>query len=153
MYILFFFLGVFLSFKKIFIYLFGGVRPQLQHVESSYHGNSQLWHMGSSSHQGWNPGSLHWDHGVLATGSPGKSQECSFLSIQLYVVPEVLVSVIMPRKRKRHPNWKERKKSITTHRQDDLILIYERASLQGPQTDFLELINQFKKVASQSINR
>ena len=23
--------------------------------------------------QGWNPGPLHWEHGALATGSPGKS--------------------------------------------------------------------------------
>ena len=53
---------------------------------------------------------------VLITGLPGKSQECPFLSIQLYVVPEVLASVIMLRKRKRHPNWKERKKSIAIHR-------------------------------------
>ena len=41
-------------------------------------------------------------HGVLATGSSGKSQECPFLSILLYVVPEVLASIIMLRKTKRH---------------------------------------------------
>ena len=27
--------------------------------------------------KGWNPGPLHWEHGVLATGPPGKS--CEFL--------------------------------------------------------------------------
>ena len=31
-------------------------------------------HVGSlSPHQGSNPGPLHWEHGVLATGPPGKS--------------------------------------------------------------------------------
>ena len=32
--------------------------------------------------QGWNPGSLHWEHGVLITGPPGKS-------------PELLLSIMM----------------------------------------------------------
>ena len=28
--------------------------------------------------QGWNPGPLHWEHGVLATGPPEKSQSSIF---------------------------------------------------------------------------
>ena len=32
--------------------------------------------MGSS--QGSNPGPLHWEHGVLATGPPGKSHNQNF---------------------------------------------------------------------------
>ena len=30
--------------------------------------------------QGWNPGPLHWGHGVLATGQPGKPKRCFFFS-------------------------------------------------------------------------
>ena len=30
--------------------------------------------------QGLNPGPLHWEHGVLDTGPPGKSPELPFLS-------------------------------------------------------------------------
>ena len=30
-------------------------------------------------HQGWNLGPLHWEHRVLTTGPPGKSQEHDFL--------------------------------------------------------------------------
>ena len=34
--------------------------------------------------QGWNPGLWQWEHGVLTSGPPGKSQQpCSFISLQL----------------------------------------------------------------------
>ena len=34
------------------------------------------WQVGVQfSHQGWNPGPLHWKHKVLTTGPPGKSPE------------------------------------------------------------------------------
>ena len=45
-----------------FKYLFGCAESQLQHVESSSLTRIQ-------------PGSLYWEHRVLATGPPGKSQE------------------------------------------------------------------------------
>ena len=43
--------------------------PQLQHTDS------QLWHACGIQfpNQGSNPGPLHWEHGVLPTGPPGKS--------------------------------------------------------------------------------
>ena len=31
--------------------------------------------------QGWDPGPLHWKHGVLATGPPGESLNLDFKSI------------------------------------------------------------------------
>ena len=61
---------VFFSFVTLHIYLFGCARPQ-------------LWHVGPSIfivacgiqflNQGSNPGQLHWELGVLATGPLGKS--------------------------------------------------------------------------------
>ena len=50
------------------IYLFSCTKSSLWHM-------GFLQHMGSSSLQGLNPGPLHWEHGVLATGPPGKSQK------------------------------------------------------------------------------
>ena len=40
----------------------------LQHA-----GSFLVGHVGSN--QGWDLGPLHWEHGVLATGPPGKSQQ------------------------------------------------------------------------------
>ena len=34
--------------------------------------------------QGLNPGLLHWEHGVLTTGSPGKFWGCLFFRTELY---------------------------------------------------------------------
>ena len=84
-------------FKKyLFIYLFGCAGSQLQHVGSS------LWYAGSLVEirdllvmacellvaacgiqfpdQGLNPGPLHWEHGALATGPPGKFPESFFFN-------------------------------------------------------------------------
>ena len=37
--------------------------------------------------QGWNLDSLHWEHGVLATGPAGKSQESmSFFNLVLAII-------------------------------------------------------------------
>ena len=45
------------------------------------HANSQLWHARSSSlTRDGTPAPLHWELGVLATGTPGKSQTHCFLS-------------------------------------------------------------------------
>ena len=37
------------------------------------------------SDQGLKPGSLQWEHGVLATGPPGKSLKCLALNDKFYI--------------------------------------------------------------------
>ena len=49
--------------------LFGNPRPWLWHKGSQFPG------------QGWNPGPLNWEHGVLATGQPGKSHALTFFHV------------------------------------------------------------------------
>ena len=74
----------FLKKKKLFIYLFGCIRSQLWHAGYLLpHVGSSLWHVGSSSLTGWNLGPLHWEHGVLTTGPPGKSLERIFLKFHI----------------------------------------------------------------------
>ena len=51
------------------IYLFGCAGSWLQHVGSLFTACAIYF-----PDQGESPGSLHWEHGVLATGPPGKSQ-------------------------------------------------------------------------------
>ena len=58
-------LVIFVHFFKIFIYLHGGARFYLRH-------------MGSFPDQGSNPGPLHWEHRVLATGQAEESHICTF---------------------------------------------------------------------------
>ena len=49
----------------------------------------QLWHEGQAVPDlGLNPGPLHWEHGVLATGPPGKSQEFCLLIKYLQILTE-----------------------------------------------------------------
>ena len=67
-----------LPFYCLFIYLFiylGCARSYLRHADS------QLWCACGIQFpdQGSNPGSLHWEHGVLPTGPPGKSLFVYFL--------------------------------------------------------------------------
>ena len=58
------------SLKKIFlfVYSFGSTRYQLQHA-----GSLVVTCGISFPDQGSNPGPLHWEHGVLDSGPPGKS--------------------------------------------------------------------------------
>ena len=68
-------LKVYLFFKNI--YLFGCTGSQLRHAGSfscvMRTVSCSMWDQFLD--QGWNPGPLHWENGVLATGPPGKSQK------------------------------------------------------------------------------
>ena len=65
----------FLSFLKIFIYLFGCIGSQLQHAGSLVVACEPLVAACGIQfpNQGSNLGALHWERGVFATGPPGKS--------------------------------------------------------------------------------
>ena len=58
---------------------------QLQHVESLVvaHGLLVVACGIQFPDQGWNPGSLHWEREVLATGPPGKSP-AEFISVLIF---------------------------------------------------------------------
>ena len=61
---------------------------------------SLLWHTGSSifvaareisfPDQGWNPGPPHWEHGIVATGPPGKSHQLLFTEHLMRFLPSCL---------------------------------------------------------------
>ena len=86
---------------------------------------TQLWHLGSfvaafellvTAHgiqfpdQGWNPGPLHWELRVLATGPPGKSQPVTFKNPLTRCTPETnttLESNYTPVEKKKNRNTKK----------------------------------------------
>ena len=72
------FLFFFFFFKEIFtfIYLFSCTRSQLQHLGclvTACWGLLAVAHRIQFREEGLNPGPLHWELGVLATGPPGTS--------------------------------------------------------------------------------
>ena len=40
---------------------------------------------------GFRPAPLHWQHGILTTGPPGKSQEMTFLRVLINIPPDFLL--------------------------------------------------------------
>ena len=74
---------LFLLKDVYFIYLFGCTRSQLQHEGSFLVGSCKLFVEACKIQfpdQVSNLGPLHWEHGVLATGPPGKSQDQIYIS-------------------------------------------------------------------------